>query len=61
MLIQTFPVSRGTQVLHLRRDESEDDFGFDKHCGQASCFENKYQTFDMTFIFLNVSALPLLQ
>lgn len=41
--------------------QPEDYFVFDNHCGQASCFENKYQTFDMTFIFHNISTLPLLE
>lgn len=41
--------------------QPEDSFVFDNHCGQASCFENKYQTFDMTFIFHNISTLPLLE
>ena len=41
--------------------QPEDSFVFDNHCGQASCFENKYQTFDMTFIFHNISTLLLLE
>lgn len=47
---------------HLR-DESEASTAaaLDKHWAQASCLENKYQTFDMTFIFHSVSASLLLE
>lgn len=61
-LIQTHPieVSEGQSLKTVVRQYCC-YFGFDNHCGQASCFENKYQTFDMTFIFHNVSALQLLE
>lgn len=35
--------------------------GFDNQYGQSSCFENKYQPLDVTFIFHSVSALQLLE